>query len=94
VLISFAKVDNNGSILVVAIVPSEYTLRTAGPALIAKIEAHLPALPVMLVSIENNGPRAFAFFETHMLLALLQLEKLHLSVLDLRLAPPEAELPF
>lgn len=93
-VISFAKVDNNGSTLIIAIVPSEFSLAAAGRDVIAKIERHLPALPVMLVSIEDNGPRAFAFFETHMLLALVQLETLLLSVLDLRADPPEQELPF
>lgn len=48
----------------------------------------------MLVSIEDNGPRAYAFFQTHMILALIQLENLHLSILDLSAAPPEQEIPF
>jgi hypothetical protein len=51
---------------------------------------------MMLVSIEPNGYRAYAPFETHRLLALMQLEQLTLQPVDLSLPPPEKyeALPF
>jgi hypothetical protein len=54
----------------------------------------MQTMPIMLVSIEDNGPRAYATFETHMLLALIQLENLFMTVLDLDALPPEEALPF
>ena len=48
----------------------------------------------MLVSIEDNGMRAYAPFETHVLLALIQLENLRLESMDLGQPIPEVELPF
>ena len=45
--------------------------------------------PIMLVSMEKNGFRAYATFETHMLLALIQLEFLDLKELDLSVPPRE-----
>lgn len=92
--ISYAEVDNYGAVLVVAIVPSEFTQAALGPGMIVKIQRRLPTKPIMLVSIEANGTRAYADFETHVLLALIQLETLHLTVLDLDSPLPEQELPF
>ena len=92
--ISFTEVSNHGAPLVVAIVPSEFTLPGNGLGLIDKIQRHMQTMPIMLVSIEDNGPRAYATFETHMLLALIQLENLFMTVLDLDALPPEEALPF
>jgi hypothetical protein len=62
--------------------------------MIDKIQRQRPAVPVMLVSIEDNGLRAYAPFETHVLLALIQLENLQLETLDLSTPIPEPALPF
>lgn len=48
----------------------------------------------MLVSVEDNGFKAYATFQTAALLALLQLNQLALVDLDLDTPPPEPELPF
>jgi hypothetical protein len=52
-----------------------------------------PALAIMLVSVEKNGFRAWADFQTHEILALVQTKKLHFTEVDTD-APPEEELPF
>jgi hypothetical protein len=48
----------------------------------------------MLVSIERNGFRAWAPFQTGKLLALLQLETLALREIDLSLPPPDKDEPL
>lgn len=93
-LIQVAEVESHGAPILLAIVPSEFTLPEAGPSMISRIARHRPTLPIMLISIEENGPRAFAYFHTHVLLALLQLETLTLVDLDLAGEISEPELPF
>lgn len=94
--IQVAEVTPYGPPILVAIVPSEYTVSATGPGLIRRIEPHYPTHPIMLVSVESNGFRAFAPFQTHKLLALIQLEYLQLTELDLEMPPPDRdeELPF
>lgn len=88
------EIVSYGAPILVAIVPSEFTLPGQGPKLVALIQLRRPSIPVMLVSIEDNGPRAFATFETHVLLALIQLENLKLESLNLDAALPDQNLPF
>ncbi|SFD83922.1 hypothetical protein [Massilia yuzhufengensis] len=94
--IRVAEVTPYGSPILVAVVPSEYTTPTHGADLIARIQPYFPIHPIMLVSIQGNGFQAYAPFETHRLLALIQLEYLDLNELDLSIPPPEKEeeLPF
>lgn len=93
--ISVAEYTSHGSPMIIAIVPSEFTAcRVAGNSIAKRIHPYFRTMAVMLVSIEDNGPRAYAAFQTHMLLALIQLDLLELRVLDLSLPPPEDELPF
>jgi hypothetical protein len=47
----------------------------------------------MLVSVEENGFRAWAPFQTHEILALVQTKKLNFQEVDTDF-PPEKELPF
>lgn len=86
----------HGSTIVVAIVDSALTIKGAAEPVLKKIAAHYPTQPIMLVSIEPNGFRAYAPFQTGQLLALLQLETLTFSEIDLALPPPERgePLPF
>ena len=85
-----------GSPVVVAIVEPRYTLPGAAEPLWKQVSAHFPARPVMLVSTEANGFRAWAPFQTGQLLALLQLETLELHEVDLSLPPVREDeaLPF
>jgi hypothetical protein len=93
--VSIAEYTSHGSSMIIAIVPSEFTAcQVAGDAMVKRIHGYFRTMPVMLVSIEDNGLRAYAAFQTHMLLALIQLEMLELRGLDLSLPPPEDELPF
>ena len=92
--IQVAEVTPYGSPILIALVPSEFTLSAAGDGLLSEIQRHYPTHPIMLVSVQPNGFRAYAKFQTHMLLALIQLEYLDLVEVDLAMAPPEEELPF
>jgi hypothetical protein len=92
--VSVAEVTSYGATVLVAIVPSKFTNPEGGPGLIDMIQRQRPTVPIMLVSIEDNGMRAYAPFETHVLLALIQLENLRLESMDLGQPIPEVELPF
>lgn len=84
-----------GAAIAVAIVDSEHTLEIAGKAMINRIGKYFPAQAVMLVSVEANGFRAFAYFQTHQYLALMQLEILTFDEVDLSVPPvDDSELPF
>jgi len=93
-LIHVAEIEPYGSPILVAIVPSEFTAPGAGDELIKRIERHCRVYVVMLVSVEKNGFRAHAKFQTHVVLALIQLEYLDLVEVDLSADLPEDELPF
>jgi hypothetical protein len=84
----------HGSPIVVALVDSAFTVKGAGDAVIRKIAEYFPTLPIMLVSIQPNGFRAYAPFQTGELLALLQLEKLELREIDISLPAPESDEPL
>ncbi len=84
----------NGSPILIALVDSVQLAPAAGDALMARIQPHFPTLPIMLVSVEDNGFRAHAAFRTGEILALLQLEQLAFVDLDLDAPLPEQELPF
>jgi hypothetical protein len=77
----------------VALVDSEFTLNETGRPLLRRLSPFYPALAIMLVSVEKNGFRAWADFQTHEILALVQTKKLHFTEVDTD-APPEEELPF
>lgn len=85
----------NGSQLLVALVEPEQANPGAGDELIRRIQPHYPTLPIMLVSVEDNGFSAHATFQTAELLAMLQLERLRFDDLDLDAPIDEGgELPF
>jgi hypothetical protein len=85
----------HGSPIVVAIVDSGFTVKGAAEPVLKKVAEHFPAQPIMLVSLEPNGFRAYAPFQTGELLALLQLETLQLQEIDVTLPPANDEpLPF
>jgi hypothetical protein len=81
--------------IIVALVDSRYTRAAEGEALVERLGRHFRTAPIMLVSIEPNGYRAYATFQTHVLLALLQLEVLHFDEVDLDETPLEEDcVPF
>jgi hypothetical protein len=84
----------HGSPIVVALVDSRFTVKGAAEPLLKKVAQHFPAQPVMLVSIEPNGFRAYAPFQTGELLALLQLAALELQEIDISLPAPERDVPL
>ena len=71
-----------GSVIIVAYVEAEYTYPGKGDQLIARLFPYVKAA-TMLVATENGIPRAYAPFQTHLLLSLLQLENLPLREIDL-----------
>jgi hypothetical protein len=93
--IQVAEVTPYGAPILVAIVPPEYTNPSYASSIVPTIQRHYPTHPIMLVAVDSNGFRAYAAFETHLLLALIQLELLELRDLDLTSPPPESDdLPF
>lgn len=86
----------HGSPIVVAIVDSTLTVKGAAEPVLKKVAEHFPFQPVMLVSVEPNGFRAYAPFQTGELLALLQLETLEFQEIDISLPGPgkDGPLPF
>jgi len=94
--VQVAEVTPFGSPVLIAIVPTTFTGPVSGPGMLQKLQPYYRLHPIMLVSLEKNGFRAYATFETHMLLALIQLEFLDLTELDLSIPPPDPddELPF
>lgn len=80
--------------VLVALVDSNTTLPGAGDELLAKIRTHFPTVPAMLVSVEDSGFRAYAPFQTHTLLAYLQIPLIDWTEFDLDTPLPEDELPF
>lgn len=92
--ISVAEIDPYGAPIALALVPSEYTRPGRGDDLLKKIQPHLPTHPIMLVSVEEKGFRAYALFQTHLLLMLAQLEYLNFVEVDLAAEPPGAPVPF
>ena len=84
----------HGSPIVVAIVDPALTVKGAAEPVLKKVAEHFPFLPVMLVSIQPNGFRAYAPFQTGELLALLQLEQLRFREIDISLPAPEDDEPL
>ncbi len=84
----------NGAELLVALVDSSSICPSVGDSLLKRIQPHYPTLPIMLVSIEDNGFKAYAAFQTGEILALLQLEELAFRDLDVDQPLPDQELPF
>ncbi|QOL51155.1 hypothetical protein [Massilia litorea] len=84
----------HGSPIIVALVDSPFTVRGAAEPVLKKVTEHFPAQPVMLVSLEPNGFRAYAPFQTGELLALLQLETLAFEEIDISLPAPERDMPL
>lgn len=78
--------------ILVAMVDSEF-IGKEGDVIIRKLVPFYSHLPAMLVSMTDRGFSAHAHFQTHRLLALLQLEELAFETIDLD-SPPEEELPF
>lgn len=85
-----------GSVIIVALVGSNFTDSASGLVMLLTVQKYFPQNAIMLVSIQDNGFRAYATFLTSELLALLQLEELVYADLDLAVAPvaPEEEMPF
>lgn len=89
-----AEIDPYGAPILVAIVESTYTVPAAGDQLLKRLQPYFRTHPIMLVSVQPNGYRAYAPFETHRLLALIQLEQLTMVEVDLSTPPVEVDEPL
>lgn len=66
-----------------------------GDDIIKLVRPHFPTLPVMLVAVTNRGFTSYAHFQTHLLLAQLQTEKIDWIDIDLSRPPQDdRQLPF
>lgn len=90
-----ACINVGRSALAIVLVDSADTLPERGAAMLTRLQPHFPTLPIMLVSIEDNGFRAYATFQTSELLALVQLEHVEFVEIDVDAGPADAgALPF
>lgn len=89
-----ATFSPHGAPIRVAIVDSEWLRPGPGGELLAQLQAYFPLEPIMLVAVEKDGFSAYATFQTHTLLALLQLEELTLHEIDLSTPPAEKDEPL
>lgn len=89
--IQVAEVTPYGSPILVGVVDAQFVGPELGNPLITRIQPHFPLHPIMLVAVHDKGFRAHAHFQTHLLLALIQLEYLDLSELDLSQPPRESD---
>lgn len=92
--IPVAEFDPYGAPVALALVPSNFTRPEQGARLIKRIQPYLPTRPIMLVSLEDNGYRAYASFQTHVLLMHAQLQYLDFFEVDLSAEPPSPLPPF
>lgn len=93
--VQVAQVEVLGSKIVVVVANSEFTQAHAGAPLILRVQPHYPTQAIMIVSVEQNGFRAFAHFQTAKTLAMMQLELLSFTSLDLSVSPIDtSDLPF
>jgi len=94
VKVKTASFAPHGAPIRIAIVDSPWLQPAAGDQLLARLQKHFPLEPIMLVSVERDGFAAYAPFQTHTLLALLQLEELPLREIDLQVPPPDKDEPL
>lgn len=80
-----------GSEIVLVLVDSRFTRKLAGDVMLSRLAPYFPRHPIMLVSIEENGFRAHSTFQTSRLLALLQLENITFTEIDIGLPPVRRE---
>ena len=82
--------------VVVAFPPPAWVVPGMGDALLARLQPHFPALPVMLVSQQSHGLRAHAAFQAQALVDGALLDGLETTEVDLDLPPPAVseEPPF
>ncbi|EKU80687.1 hypothetical protein ABIB42_002390 [Massilia sp. UYP32] len=64
-----------------------------GDALLARLGPWFPRLPIMLAAPRARPSRAYAAFDTHQLLAELDLAGMVEQTIDLDLAPPDDAAP-
>ena len=64
-----------------------------GDALLARLGPWFPRLPIMLAAPRARPSRAYAAFDTHQLLAELDLSGMVEQTIDLDLAPPDDAAP-
>ncbi len=95
-LVRVATFTPYGVDIAIVLVESPHTEVGNGAAMLAIVEKHIRSTPIMLISIQENGYRAYATFRTEVLLALLQLEIIHFTPFDLHqpVAALDVELPF
>jgi hypothetical protein len=80
----------------VAFPPPAWVVPGIGDALLARLQPHFPALPVLLASVQPNGVRAHAPFQAQAMVEGAELDKLARFEIDLDRPPalPEDPPPF
>ena len=88
-------VSIRGVRIALAFVQARHLGAGMGDTLLVRLTPYFFGLPIMLVSIKDSPRRAYATFETAVLLAELDLGRMDEREIDLDMPPPETrELPF
>lgn len=74
--------------------PPAWVVPGIGDALLARLQPHFPALPVMLVTRQPHGVRAHAAFQAQALVDGAALDGLETAEIDLDLPPPRPDEPL
>lgn len=80
----------------VAFPPPAWVVPGMGDALLARLQPHFPALPVMLAALQPRGVRTHAAFQARLLVEDAELGALQRVEIDLDRPPrqPDDPLPF
>jgi len=80
----------------VAFPPPAWVVPGMGDALLARLQPHFPALPVMLAALQAHGVRTHAAFQSQLLVEGADLGALPRVEIDLDCPPsaPDSPLPF
>ena len=89
--IQVAIAELKGVRVAVAFPPPAWVTPGMGDALLARLQPHFPALPVMLASTTPHGVRAHAAFQAQALVEGSDLEGLERIEIDLAMPPPMPE---
>jgi len=78
----------------VAFPPPAWVVPGMGDALLARLQPHFPALPVMLAAPQPHGVRTHAAFQSRLLVEGADLGALACIEIDLGCPPPAADAPL
>lgn len=94
-MIKAANVVINRTNIAVCLVESSATAPATdeGDRILRLLQPFFPTLPIMLVSVQDNGFRSYATFQSSTLLSLAQFLNIPWQEYNLSIPPPPVDLP-